>query len=207
MKKFENRKVWFTSDLHFKHKNIIKYCNRPFENTDEMTEVLIDIWNKIVAKEDVVFILGDFCFGGYARWEEILKRLNGELHLILGNHDPEKIANKLLENGYLKSISSMELIEVDGQELFLCHFPMIDWPNKERGSIMLHGHIHSLYNDINLSEKHYDVGIDYNDYEPVCLNEIYNSLKNYKKPHTTFKQVLQTIGKYFKELYNDWCVS
>lgn len=207
MKKYEGKKVWFTSDLHFKHKNIIKYCKRPFENVDDMTEELIAIWNETVAKEDVVFILGDFCFGGYARWEEILKQLNGEIHLVLGNHDPEKIANKLLEKGYLKSVSSMELIEVDGQELFLCHFPMMDWPNKERGSIMLHGHIHLMYGDTDLSENHYDVGVDHNDYEPVCLSEICANMKNYKTPHVTFKQVLQTIGNYFKELYNNWCVS
>lgn len=201
MKKFENRKVWFTSDLHFKHKNIIKYCNRPFESTDEMTEVLIDIWNKTVAKEDVVFILGDFCFGGYARWEEILKQLNGELHLILGNHDPEKIAKKLLENGYLKSVSSMELIEVDGQELFLCHFPMSDWPNKERGSIMLHGHIHSLKNDIDMSEQHYDVGVDHNEYYPINLKEIKLKLSQYEKPKTTITDVINVIKSYIKDLF------
>lgn len=201
MEKYEGRKVWFTSDLHFKHKNIIKYCDRPFIDLEHMTENLILLWNECVKEDDVVYILGDFCFGGYSRWEKILKRLNGEIHLILGNHDSKKIARKLLENGYLKSISSMELIEVDGQEVFLCHFPMSDWPNKERGSIMLHGHIHSLKNDIDMSEQHYDVGVDHNEYYPISLKEIKLKLSQYEKPKTTITDVINVIKSYIKDLF------
>ena len=200
MKKYEGKKVWFTSDLHFKHKNIIKYCNRPFVDPEHMEENLILLWNEHIKKDDIVYILGDFCFGGYTRWEEVLKRLNGEIHLILGNHDSEKIANKLLSNGFLKSVSTSELIEVDGQEIFLCHFPMLDWPNRERGSWMLHGHIHSLKNDIDISEQHYDVGVDHNEYYPINMKEIKSKISQYKEPKTTITEVIDVIKSYIKSL-------
>lgn len=61
--KFDCNKVFFTSDCHFDHANIIKYCSRPFESADEMNRQLILNWNKVVQWDDTVFILGDFCFG------------------------------------------------------------------------------------------------------------------------------------------------
>lgn len=55
--------IYFTSDLHFNHENIIKYCNRPFKNIDDMDNYLINYWNKIIRTKDIVYILGDFAFG------------------------------------------------------------------------------------------------------------------------------------------------
>ena len=54
--------IWFTSDTHFDHKNIIKYCNRPFKDIDEMNAELERRWNAVVAPGDRVFHLGDFAF-------------------------------------------------------------------------------------------------------------------------------------------------
>ncbi len=85
--KFDKNRVFFTSDTHFNHANIIKFCNRPFKNVDEMNEALITNWNKVVSADDYVFHLGDFCLGGSAEWTKALDCLNGKIFLILGNHD------------------------------------------------------------------------------------------------------------------------
>ena len=86
------RRVFITSDTHFFHSNIIKYCNRPWGSAEEMNEGLIENWNRVVHPEDVVIHLGDFCFGGRHKVESIFGRLNGEIDLVLGNHDKLRVA-------------------------------------------------------------------------------------------------------------------
>lgn len=86
MNKFDPNKIFFTSDTHFGHANIIKFCKRPFLNVDDMNEALVENWNKVVPEDGIVFHLGDFAFGGSNVWNEITPRLNGQIHLILGNH-------------------------------------------------------------------------------------------------------------------------
>ena len=75
--------VFFTSDTHFGHNGIIECTHRPFKNSDEMDEALIALWNQTVGPNDIVFHLGDFCWGGTQKWVEILKRLNGVKYLII----------------------------------------------------------------------------------------------------------------------------
>lgn len=78
--------IWFTSDMHFGHRNIMKFCNRPFNSVEEMDEALINNWNAVVEESDIVFNLGDFAYASNSRWKEILERLKGTHYLILGNH-------------------------------------------------------------------------------------------------------------------------
>lgn len=78
--------IWFTSDTHFGHRNIIKFCNRPWNTVEEMDNALIENWNKVVKPEDIVFHLGDFAFATNGRWKEIINSLNGHIYLIVGNH-------------------------------------------------------------------------------------------------------------------------
>ena len=177
MKKFNKDKLWFTSDLHCYHKNICKYCNRPFDSVESMNSALIKRWNSLIKDDDDVFMLGDVVFGRYEKWVEIISQLKGNKHLIIGNHDPENVVNKLCEEGYFKSVSQMKLIKVEDQELFLCHYPMIEWPNKERGSLMLHGHVHSTEDTPSFSEYHYDVGMDHNAWFPVSYVELKEKIK------------------------------
>lgn len=94
--KFDPEHTFFTSDTHFGHANIIRFCKRPFENVEEMNEVLIENWNKVVSDDDTVFHLGDFAFGGSNVWKEIIPRLKGHINLIIGNHD-----RKNLRQGYM----------------------------------------------------------------------------------------------------------
>jgi calcineurin-like phosphoesterase family protein len=79
--------LFFTSDHHFGHNNIIKYCNRPFENVDEMNAALIKRWNEKIPPDGDVYHLGDFALCHPEKLEEILDQLNGRIHLIIGNHD------------------------------------------------------------------------------------------------------------------------
>lgn len=70
--KFDGDKVFFTSDTHFNHTNIIQFCQRPFKNADEMNEVIMANWSNVVGKDDIIFHLGDFCLGESAEWSKIL---------------------------------------------------------------------------------------------------------------------------------------
>ena len=89
--KFDGSKVFFTSDTHFYHGNIIRFCNRPFKSVEMMNETIISNWNNTVGQDGIVFHLGDFCLGGSAEWSKILDRLNGKIYLIMGNHDLKNI--------------------------------------------------------------------------------------------------------------------
>ena len=80
---FDGSRVFFTSDTHFNHTNIIRFCDRPFGSTEEMNEKLIGNWNSVVGPDDIVFHLGDFCLGGSAEWTKVLDRLNGKIYLII----------------------------------------------------------------------------------------------------------------------------
>ena len=96
--KFDGDKVFFTSDTHFNHNNIIQYCQRPFKSSDEMNEAMIDNWNSVVGEDDTVFHLGDFCLGCAEEWNKTLNRLNGRIYLILGNHDLKNIRQGSIEH-------------------------------------------------------------------------------------------------------------
>ena len=78
-------KLFFTSDTHFGHFNIAKYCHRPFDTRKQMDEALIENWNKTVNDDSLIFHLGDFAWGGFSKWTPILERLKGHIILIKGN--------------------------------------------------------------------------------------------------------------------------
>ena len=89
----QTSRIFVTSDTHFFHANIIKYCNRPWSSAEEMNEGMIANWNNVVGSDDIVIHLGDFCFGGRQKVESVFNRLNGNIDLVLGNHDKLKISD------------------------------------------------------------------------------------------------------------------
>jgi len=89
---------YFTSDTHFGHTNIIKYCNRPFKDAGEMDRFIITEWNKIVTPDDTVYHMGDVAFTSPERLKHILANLNGYKILVLGNHD--RAGAKMFEYGF-----------------------------------------------------------------------------------------------------------
>lgn len=174
------KEVFFTSDTHFFHKNVIEYCNRPFNNVEEMNEGIINLWNEVVPKDGIVFHLGDVCFGGKTRLEAVVPRLNGTIYLIRGNHDVKNIPPYLFKDVYeqlmIKVVGDEEIPE---QKIFMHHFPFLTWPEKEQGCWQLFGHLH-LKNDINnrnpikdkLSINQLEIGVDGHNYLPYSFHEI-----------------------------------
>lgn len=178
-----NVNIWFTSDLHFGHNNILKFCARPWKSIEEMNEGLIKNWNSVVGKDDIVFNLGDFAFAPDRKWKEILGRLNGHHYLILGNHDvtrwPGDSIMKLFER-----VENQMILKIDGRTVYLNHYPYLcyggSWRGPENAVYALHGHVHSGPNSsgkdcdrlVNLFPYQYDVGVDNNDYFPVAWTQV-----------------------------------
>ena len=173
--KFDGSKVYFTSDTHFYHSNIIGFCKRLFKNVEDMNETLIENWNRVVGQDDIVFHLGDICLGGSHEWTKILNRLNGKIYLILGNHDLKNI-----RQGYTSrfELTSMQMhIEVDKQKIYLNHYPFLCYGGAYRNMWQLFGHVHTSKNNTGkdasrldmLFPTQYDVGVDNNDFTPVSF--------------------------------------
>lgn len=173
--------IFFTSDLHLRHKNILKFEDRPFDTIEEMEEEIISNWNNIVSPEDTVYELGDFCFGGYDKWTEILGQLNGRKVKIKGNHDSSKIINKLYLNGYYEELYMVgHYMKVDGYILNLSHYPL-EIGNRPR-IFNLHGHLHGVPTKSQYANN-IDVGVDsplnFNRSfgQPISLDEVITYLE------------------------------
>ena len=179
--KLENKNIFFISDLHFQHKNILKYDNRPFSTVDEMDESLILNWNNKVQKNDIVFYIGDFAFCKPEKSKEIAHRLNGKIHFILGNHDNLRDIQSLnrfetINDYFLLSIKEEEL-DRKWQEIAMMHYPIFSWDKEHHGSFHLHGHCHQSLVETNpefYKRKVLDVGCNGHNYTPLSYDEIKN---------------------------------
>ena len=165
--------IYFISDTHFYHSNIIKYCNRPFKNVKEMNETIINNWNNVVTNKDTVYHLGDFCLSNDDDIKSIFNRLNGSIILIRGNHDRKTV--KFYEKIGFKVLTHAPIV-LDKYKLMLSHVPLPDSIIKE-GYINLHGHIHNKsisenYPENYSDEKHINLSVDVTDYKPVSIDEI-----------------------------------
>lgn len=176
--KFDSEHLFFVSDTHFNHSNIIKYCSRPFSSTEEMDEALIKNWNSVITDNDTIFHLGDFAFGGFPVWERIRPQLNGSIILILGNHDHANInpRNKQRIEAMFDWVGEMLTISVGKRHIILSHYPLMCYPD---GCYNLHGHIHSGPNSTSkdvlnnmFKSTQYDVGVDNNNYTPVSYSQV-----------------------------------
>jgi calcineurin-like phosphoesterase family protein len=162
-------KTFVISDTHFGHENIIRYCSRPFRNSEEMDEEMIRRWNDCVEEDDIVYFLGDFAMGPGVDQQFILatlERLNGKIKTIIGNHDKGK-------RGLKRTITDNELeIEIlqtpfeldhEGITFVMTHYPIDGWVN-DGDAVHLHGHVHTRYSFTQclkqISERRYDVGVD-----------------------------------------------
>lgn len=168
--------IYFTSDLHLGHHNIIKMQQRPFASTQEMNEALIATINQIVLPQDTLYILGDISHRlNTAEVEALVKRIRCHKVLIWGNHDKHTLDPRLFH--HMDNYEELHVRYNGRKYLFvLSHYPFEHWNKEEGGSIHLHGHCHGNH-DYNLKqlEAHrlrYDVGVDANDYKPVSLADI-----------------------------------
>ena len=170
-------KVYFISDTHFLHDAIVEYCERP----DNHNKIMIERWNSVVNPEDYVFHLGDFSAGvgkhnnGYEKLKKIASLLNGEKHLIRGNHD--HYTDEQYKNDF--GFASVQDYVVY-KEYFLCHYPLIiDKYTKERhienfqkmkeifkqsgSKYLVHGHSHRK----RFGGKRINVAVEQLEYSPI----------------------------------------
>jgi len=177
---------WFTSDTHFNHSKVIEYDNRPFRDLDEMTEALIENWNRVVKKGDIIFHLGDFAISygkkHYEIIDAILSRLNGQKWLIKGNHDRAEVTeNPRWVNVLPYHELRIHMGGVHKQIIVLSHYCFRTWNQKSRGSWNLHGHSHGNLRDDRgdpIKDKAIDVGVDSWGYRPIELAEIATEMDN-----------------------------
>lgn len=151
-----DRKVWFISDTHFSHPNVVRYSNRPFADAREMDDTIVAGWRERVAPDDLVYHLGDFSFGKSERTKEIMAQLTGQIHLVLGNHDTS-LKPKVLE--LFASVQNyVELFFPWANErVVLQHYPIERWNRRHHGAWHLHGHSHGTRPAI---PGRLDVGVD-----------------------------------------------
>lgn len=181
---------YYISDLHFYHKNVIKFDKRPFETLEEMHKTLIENWNNKVTDKDTVYILGDFCWGKEDTWLDLLSQLKGKKVLIRGNHDL-KNPSATLKKHFL-DIKDYKEITDEGRKIIMSHYPILMYRGAYNKQIyMLYGHVHiTRENDLvrkwrkelrstvcnsgdNLGQI-YNVGcmMPYMDYTPRTLDEL-----------------------------------
>lgn len=166
-------KIFFTADTHFNHEGIIRFCHRPFFNADEMDEVLIANWNAVVYDTDIIYHLGDWCFGNGKKKNEVGARLNGYKHLIRGSHD------KQIPDGIFESISDAKMIRpnINGlpQGIYMSHYCHKVWDESHYGSWHLFGHSHGRLDEYASNEgKMMDVGVDTTiaRFMPISLEQV-----------------------------------
>jgi calcineurin-like phosphoesterase family protein len=160
--------VFFTSDTHFGHDAIIGLCHRPFTGADEMDETLIARWNEVVGPRDTVYHLGDFCYRNAKAASDYIGRLNGGIHLLAGNHDKMTLAGNA---SLFQSVNLISEIELGGQWLVLCHYPMREWHRAWRGAWHLFGHVHGRLDGQPLGLS-LDAGVDSHNFRPWTFDEI-----------------------------------
>jgi calcineurin-like phosphoesterase family protein len=216
-------RTFFTADTHFGHANIIRYAHRPWidwdtdvveepdkvtgemiqrwvspeiarKRADEMDEVMIAKWNNVVKPNDLVYHLGDFCFGKTTQdFAKYFERLNGDIIFIKGNHDELAWKNSA---AFVEAYDSYLEIEIRQQAITLCHYAMRVWNRSHYGSWHLYGHSHgTLPGDHMLS---FDVGVDCHDFQPITFERVREIMatKQFKPIISgTISPIIQTYTK------------
>src|SRR3990167_3629454 len=173
--------IWFTSDHHFGHTNIIKFCDRPFASVDEMDQVLVDTWNKNIQPRDTVIHLGDFTLRNAKAAYEYISRLNGEVWVIEGSHDDEWYgkSSAIVSPNKPNFLGSVYFMKHEGKRIFCSHYSHRTWPKSHHGSLHIYGHSHGNLPGLGRSM---DVGVDsaykiFGEYKPFSFDEVVETLE------------------------------
>lgn len=151
---------FFTADEHYGHRNIIKYCNRPFDCVQDMDAEIIKRHNEVVTKTDVVVHAGDFTLAKKAQAEIYINQLNG-IHIFLsGSHDY-----------WLGKTHPLQIWEckIEDQIIVVCHYAMRTWAASHYNAWQLYGHSHGMLEPVG---KQWDIGVDNNDFYPVSFEQL-----------------------------------
>lgn len=177
-------KIWITSDLHFNHDKDFIYKPRGFSSVEEMNKILIDNFNEVVDWDDNVYILGDCGLGSdLASLRNLLKKLNGKLHIILGNHDTTSRIEMYSKLPNVVEVQWAKRLKYNGYTFWLSHFPALcsnedsHKPLKVR-TINLCGHYHTAdpFAD-KINGLIYHCEVDAHDNYPVLLDDILNDIR------------------------------
>ena len=154
-------KEWVTSDLHFGHANIMKFCpeTRKFADVEDMNQSMIREWNAKVSPEDKVYILGDFAFLPTNKAVAILNQLNGEKILIEGNHDRKLLKDPVFRRCFKEIHVYLDTVRYNKQPVIMFHYPIAEWDRMHHGAIHLFGHVHGGVSGLEAYRAR-DVGMD-----------------------------------------------
>lgn len=203
--------TWFTADTHFGHGNIIKYCKRPFLTADELARVdadargkwrlsdatvarhdraLLDAINARVGQKDTLWVLGDFCLGKRDEAERYRRQIVCEdVRLVWGNHDHRSVG------GVFDYVTEQEMVTIDGQDIWLCHYPLRSWNGRFHGSWSLYGHVHGRLEAEDRGRPAWltkDVGVDACDFRPWSFDD----LREYMAPRVEkFRQLKEASAR------------
>lgn len=159
-------KTFFIGDTHFGHKNVIKYCHRPFATVAEMDEALIKNWNKVVTNNDKVIMVGDFAFAPVSRIVEIGLQLNGRKTLVMGNHDNKSIGAYLQAGFEVVSPYSIVLDEF----FIVSHYPQ--FVENDRVFANIYAHVHDMETYKDYTARTFCVSAERINYTPIDFEEI-----------------------------------
>lgn len=199
--------IYFTSDLHLGHKNIVDLCKRPFADVDEMDAVLIDHWNRKVKKNDVVYLTGD------AVWDKkkvayYMEQLSGKKILIAGNHDSTWIKREECQKYFEEIVPYLE-VHLNGHPITMCHYPMLEWrssreESKRKLGYLIHGHIHNRisdeYRQLYLQFNALNAGVDINLFEPVSFDELIQNNYTFKLEALESEQDKERLKSKYTEM-------
>ena len=175
--------IYFIADTHFNHINILKYCQRPFANIEEMDASLIQNWNATVRQNDEIYILGDFCMNkDPVKAHNIVARLNGAKYLIRGNHDLFLNKYEQFESDFVW-IKDYAEITLEQRKFVLFHYPIAEWNGFYKETIHCYGHVHnheiaqdtkrqSANGAIEMTGRAVNVGVDVNNFRPISIHEV-----------------------------------
>lgn len=174
----KTNQIWLISDTHFFHKNIIKYCSRPFKDVEEMNKTIINNWNKTVKPYDTVYMLGDFALtaADFAltaaeKIIEIGNKLEGRKTLLIGNHD--RASMKTYYEAGFEFISKHPILI---NEFFvLSHYPQYVQSNGVYINIFGHIHDNPMYNTV--STRSFCASVERINYTPINLEEIITAIE------------------------------
>lgn len=179
-------KIWLSSDWHFNHDREFIWKARNFDSVQEMNENIIVRHNLFVEPEDEVYVCGDLCLGGavdgiIARNQELIERMNGRLHVILGNHDTPARAEMYRMCKNVVDVTYADMLHYRGYHFYLSHFPTLtanlEKETLKQCTINLYGHTHQNSNFFNDMPFMYHVGVDSHGCYPVSLDEAIENMK------------------------------
>ena len=180
-------KTYVTSDIHFGHTNIMKFCPatraRFKDDVKFMDEEIIREWNEIVEPGDLTYILGDVAFHNAQKATEIMRRLNGRKILVAGNHDRKTLQSETFRNEFV-SVQPYLDINYEGHKVVMSHYPFLEWDQMHRGSLHFFGHLHGGKTGME-NYRCMDVGIDSTGEIVISLDRAIRMIKDneIKKHH------------------------